>query len=96
LGSFISPQFGLTSVLNAQNANVYSTTKQECCRIVLNGVAIPTGRSKSLYPNGKKQIPIPEWEKVYQEQARERKLLYQARVLGWGKEKRYYFAQKRD
>jgi len=37
---------------------------------------------------------VPEWEKVYQEQAQERRLLYQARVLGWGKEKRYYFAHK--
>jgi hypothetical protein len=37
---------------------------------------------------------IPEWEKVYQMQAQERKLLHQARVLGWGKEKRYYFAHK--
>jgi hypothetical protein len=43
-----------------------------------------------------KQIPLAEWEKIYQAQARERKLLYQARVLGWGKEKRYYFARKRD
>ena len=37
---------------------------------------------------------IPEWEKVYQAQVVERRLLYQARVLGWGKEKRYYFAHK--
>jgi hypothetical protein len=37
---------------------------------------------------------IPEWEKVYQMQAQERKLLHQARVLGWGKEKRYYFDHK--
>ena len=37
---------------------------------------------------------VPEWEKVYQEQAQERRLLSQARVLGWGKEKRYYFAHK--
>jgi hypothetical protein len=43
-----------------------------------------------------KQIPVAEWEKVFQAQARERRLLYQARVLGWGKEKRYYFACKRD
>jgi len=39
---------------------------------------------------------VPEWEKVYQEQAQERRLLYQARVLGWGKEKRYYFAHKQS
>lgn len=37
---------------------------------------------------------LPEWEKVYQEEQQERRLLYQARVLGWGKEKRYYFAHK--
>ena len=39
---------------------------------------------------------IPEWEKIYQIEARERRLLYQARVLGWGKEKRYYFACKQS
>lgn len=39
---------------------------------------------------------ISEWEKLYQEEARQRRLLYQARVLGWGKEKRYYFAHKRS
>ena len=43
-----------------------------------------------------KQIPAAEWEKRYQAHARERRLLYQARVLSWGKEKRYYFAHKRD
>jgi hypothetical protein len=39
---------------------------------------------------------VPEWEKVYQKEAQERRLLYQARVLGWGKEKRYYFAHKQS
>ena len=37
---------------------------------------------------------VPEWEKVYEKEAHERRLLYQARVLGWGREKRYYFAHK--
>jgi hypothetical protein len=37
---------------------------------------------------------IPEWEKVYQQQARDSRALYQARVLGWGKAKRYYFEHK--
>jgi hypothetical protein len=36
----------------------------------------------------------PEWEKVYQTAAHERRVLHQARVLGWGKEKNYYFAYK--
>lgn len=35
---------------------------------------------------------VPEWKKVYQAQVQERRLLHQARVLRWGKEKRYYFA----
>jgi hypothetical protein len=43
-----------------------------------------------------KEIPVAEWERVYQKGAQERRLLHQARVLGWGKEKRYYFAKKRD
>ena len=37
---------------------------------------------------------VPEWKKVYQASAQERRLLYQARVLGWGKEKRFYFAHR--
>jgi hypothetical protein len=39
---------------------------------------------------------VPDWEKAYQKEAQERRLLYQARVLGWGKEKRYYFAHKQS
>ena len=35
---------------------------------------------------------VPEWEKVYQAEAQARRLLHQARVLSWGKEKRYYYA----
>ena len=41
-----------------------------------------------------KRSGIPEWERVYQKEVEERRLLYQARVLGWGKEKQYYFAHK--
>jgi hypothetical protein len=36
----------------------------------------------------------PEWKKVYQTAAQEKRLLRQARVLGWGKEKQYYFAHR--
>lgn len=43
-----------------------------------------------------KEIPIAEWERVYQREAQARKLLHQARLLGWGKEKNYYFARKRS
>jgi hypothetical protein len=37
---------------------------------------------------------LPDWKKLYETQAQERRLLHQARVLGWGKEKRYYFAHR--
>jgi hypothetical protein len=43
-----------------------------------------------------RQHAIPEWEKLYQTDARERRLLHQARVLSWGKEKQYYYAHKRS
>jgi len=39
---------------------------------------------------------VAEWEKVYQKEAEERELLYQARVLGSGKQKQYYFAHKQS
>ena len=41
-----------------------------------------------------RKFVTPEWEKVYQANASERRALYQARVLSWGKEKHYYFAHK--
>ncbi len=41
-----------------------------------------------------KKHAIPDWEKVFQIQAQERRVPHQARVLSWGKEKSYYFAQK--
>jgi hypothetical protein len=39
-------------------------------------------------------IAVPEWKKVYLKEAEQRRLLHQARVLGWGKEKRHYYAHK--
>ncbi len=41
-----------------------------------------------------KKHAIPDWEKVYQIQAQERRILFQARALSWGKEKSYYFAHR--
>jgi hypothetical protein len=37
---------------------------------------------------------VAEWKKTYQKEAAERRVLYQARVLGWGNEKQHYFAHK--
>ena len=41
-----------------------------------------------------KEIPLPEWERVYRKEAKERRLSFQASVLAWGREKRYYYAHK--
>jgi hypothetical protein len=41
-----------------------------------------------------KKHAITEWEKNLQIQAQERRLLHQARVLSWGKEKIYYYIHK--
>lgn len=41
-----------------------------------------------------KKHALSEWEKVHQREARERRLLHQARVLGWGKEKTHYYAHR--
>ena len=38
-----------------------------------------------------KKHSTPEWEKVYQIRAHEQRVLHQARVLSWGKQKAYYF-----
>jgi len=47
-------------------------------------------------PDRTRRISMPEWERAYQIKALEHRLLYQARVLGWGKQKRDYFASKLD
>jgi hypothetical protein len=39
-----------------------------------------------------KDIPIAEWERGHRKEAQARMLLHQARVLGWGKEKGYYYS----
>jgi hypothetical protein len=39
-------------------------------------------------------IPIADWERACRKEAQARRLLHQARALGWGKETRYYYAHK--
>jgi hypothetical protein len=41
-----------------------------------------------------REIPVAEWERVFEKEAQARRLLHQARVLAWGKQKQYYYAQK--
>jgi hypothetical protein len=69
--------------------------REECERLfrhqarVLQDRMVRRGRTDRT-----KRRATSEWEKLYQIEAQERRLLYQARVLSWGKEKRYYYAQK--
>jgi hypothetical protein len=69
--------------------------REECERLfrhqarVLQDRMVRRGRTDRT-----KRRATSEWEKLYQIEAQERRLLYQARVLGWGKEKRYYYAHK--
>lgn len=41
-----------------------------------------------------KRPPVPEWRRVYLHAEQQRYLMHQARVLGWGKEKSYYYTHK--
>lgn len=41
-----------------------------------------------------RQPATPEWEKVCMAAMQERRLLHQARVLSWGKQKQYYYAHR--
>jgi hypothetical protein len=43
-----------------------------------------------------KEIPIAEWETINRKEALARRLLHQARVLGWGREKSSYYAHKQS
>jgi hypothetical protein len=69
--------------------------REECERLfrhqarVLQDRMVRRGRTDRT-----KRRASSEWEKLYQIEGQERRLLYQARVLSWGKEKRYYYAHK--
>lgn len=41
-----------------------------------------------------KEIPTAEWERLYRKEAEARRLLYQARVLSWGREKIFYYTRR--
>jgi hypothetical protein len=69
--------------------------REECARLFKHPArALQDRLVRRGHTHRTRQHAIPEWEKVYQTQAQERRLLYQARVLSWGKEKTYYFAHK--
>ena len=69
--------------------------REECERLFLHQARVLQDRLVRRGQTDRTRRPaISEWEKVYQREAQERRLLYQARVLGWGREKSYYYATK--
>ena len=69
--------------------------REECERLSLHQAKVLQDRMVRRSRTGRTKHPAtPEGEKVYQTDAQERRLLHQARVLSWCKEKRYYFANK--
>jgi hypothetical protein len=69
--------------------------REECERLSLHQARVLQDRlvRRSRTDRTKKHA-ITEWEKNLRAEKQERKLLHQARVLSWGKEKIYYHACK--
>ena len=72
----------------AQNAKKYERLFKHPARALQDRLVRRRSGDRTRRP------AIPEWKKVYLTEAEQRRLLHQARVLGWGKEKRYYYAHK--
>jgi hypothetical protein len=71
------------------------TEREECERLFnLQARVLQDRLARRGRTDRTKQPAIPEWKRVFQTHAQERRLLHQARVLSWGKEKRYYYAHK--
>lgn len=69
--------------------------REECERLLLHQASVLQNRMvRRTRTDRTKRPAMPEWEKVYQSAAHEKKLRHQARVLSWGKEKQFYFAHK--
>ena len=69
--------------------------REECERLFRHQARVLQDRlARRGHTDRTRKHVIPEWEKVYQTELQERRVLHQARVLSWGKEKRYYYERK--
>lgn len=69
--------------------------REECERLFLHQARVLQDRMvRRSRTDRTRKHPIPVWEKVYQAEAQQHRLLHRARVLGWGKEKSFYFGCK--
>jgi len=92
-----SPWFPWESAIHQPQVRVdLRAEREEYERLFTHPARILQDRMVRRSRTDRTRMPgVAEWERVHQKEMEERRLLYQARVLGWGKEKRYYFAQKR-
>jgi hypothetical protein len=68
--------------------------RDECQRLFMHPARVLQDRLvRRSRTDRTKQYALTEWEKLEDAETKARQLLYQARVLGWGKEKRYYYSQ---
>jgi hypothetical protein len=55
-----------------------------CCFVEIYKMQKPSKTASFYRFSCRTEIPIAEWERVFQKEAQARRLLYQARVLGLG------------
>jgi hypothetical protein len=69
--------------------------REECERLFKHPARVLQDRLARCGGSDRTRRPaLPEWKKVFLNESLERRLLLQARVLSWGKEKRYYYSHK--
>ena len=83
------------AVYRPQNRFDPRAEREECERLYLHHArALQDRLVRRGHTDRTSKLAMADWEKVYQAEAQERRVLYQARVMSWGKEKRYYYAHK--
>jgi len=69
--------------------------REECERLANQQASVLMERmARRGHTDRTRKHATPEWEKVSQAAAQEKKLMHQARVLSWGKQKQFYFAHE--
>ena len=69
--------------------------REECERLFAHPARVLQDRLARCGGGDRTSRPaIPEWKRVHLKEVEERRLLHQARVLGWGKEKAHYYVHK--
>lgn len=69
--------------------------REECERLFKHPARVLQDRLARCGGTDRTRRPgIPEWKRACLKEEEYRRLLHQASVLGWGKEKRFYYAHK--